>query len=177
MPNFIGETDALERAGGERLSQLQMSSNAAAVLLDFGLCCCWCGASGQWDAGIGQFIFYNPMDTVMALQRNVVVGNCWGQTNREKKEMGLDGAGRGASWETAQFSACELVDWFPCCSFCALILSSPCACFHSLSTTKSFFSPPFNPPPSNYSPWNPNVSVIFRELSTNQAEPFGGLMR
>lgn len=60
--------------------------------------------------------------------------------------MGLDGAGRGASWETAQFSACELVDWFPCCSFCSLILSSPCACFHSSSTKKSFFSPPFNPP-------------------------------
>lgn len=68
VPDFIGDTDALGGAGGEPSSPLQLSSNAAAVLLHFG--------ASLREAGIGPFIFHNPMNAVVALQRNVVVGKC-----------------------------------------------------------------------------------------------------
>lgn len=52
------------------------------------------GSFSKWDAGIGQFILYNSMDTVTALQRCVVMGKSWGQTNRERRgdgaRIGLD---------------------------------------------------------------------------------------
>lgn len=133
-------------------SPLEMSSNAAVVLLDVGLCCCWCcGEFRRWDVGKGQFVFYNPMDAVMALQRNVVMGKCWGQANRERKEMGLDWTGRGASWDAAQFSAVYLLT--------VPFVLSPCQdcweCVAAAPQPGNSFS--LNSPPSNYSPCNPNV--------------------
>lgn len=61
------------------------------------------------------------MATVMALQRNVAMGKCWGQTNREKRAMGLARAGRGASWETAVF--CMWTCWL--LSLLFILLSHP----------------------------------------------------
>lgn len=154
-------------------SPLEMSSNAAVVLVDFGLCCCWCcGEFRRWDVGKGQFIFYNPMDAVMALQRNMVMGKCWGQANRERKEMGLDWTGRGASWDAAQFSAVYLLTVRFVLSSCQdcweCVAASPHPPFHSFPQGNRFS---LNSPPSNYSLCKPKC-VISPELFTYEVEPF-----
>lgn len=69
VPNFIGETDALGEAGGERLSGLEMTAMLQ--------CCFQTLAPVRGMLGhVGQFLLCNPMDTVMALRRNVVMGKC-----------------------------------------------------------------------------------------------------
>lgn len=61
---------------------------------------------GERDAVIGLFLYCNQIDAVTELQRNVVMGNSQGQTNRERR-----GEGRGKKWREEEKRGGPRLDW------------------------------------------------------------------